>query len=179
MPRKPHIVIFNPDQWRGDVLGHMGNPAAVTPNLDRAAREDSVSFRHAFCQNPVCTPSRCSFMTGWYPHTRGHRTMVYMLRPDEPMLLRTLKEEGWFVWWGGKNDLVPAQHGYENYCDVKYDPPNTAERPSYPTPMRRTAGAAKRAATPTTPFSREDRRRTRPSTTSTTRTGPTSRVPSS
>ena len=27
--RRPHIVIFNPDQWRGDVLGHMGNPAAV------------------------------------------------------------------------------------------------------------------------------------------------------
>ncbi len=132
MPRKPHIVIFNPDQWRGDVLGHMGDPAAVTPNLDRAVREDSVSFRHAFCQNPVCTPSRCSFMTGWYPHTRGHRTMFYMLRPDEPMLLRSLKEEGWFVWWGGKNDVVPAQHGYENYCDVKYVPPNTAERPLIP-----------------------------------------------
>ena len=25
---KPHILIFNPDQWRGDVLGHVGNPAA-------------------------------------------------------------------------------------------------------------------------------------------------------
>ena len=24
-----HRVIFNPDQWRGDVLGHAGNPAAV------------------------------------------------------------------------------------------------------------------------------------------------------
>jgi len=132
MPRKPHIVIFNPDQWRGDVLGHMGNPAAVTPNLDRAVREDSVSFRHAFCQNPVCTPSRCSFMTGWYPHTRGHRTMYHMLRPDEPMLLRSLKEQGWYVWWGGKNDVVPAQHGYDNYCDHKYVPPNPAERPLIP-----------------------------------------------
>ncbi len=129
MSRKPHIVIFNPDQWRGDVLGHMGNPAAVTPHLDRAVQEDTVSFRHAFCQNPVCTPSRCSFMTGWYPHTRGHRTMFYMLRPDEPMLLRSLKEQGWFVWWGGKNDVVPAQNGYDNYCDVKYVPPNTPERP--------------------------------------------------
>ncbi|MCY4022909.1 MAG: sulfatase-like hydrolase/transferase [Anaerolineaceae bacterium] len=132
MPRKPHILIFNPDQWRGDVLGHMGNPGAVTPNLDRAVQEDSVSFRHAFCQNPVCTPSRCSFMTGWYPHTRGHRTMFHMLRPDEPMLLRSLKEEGWFVWWGGKNDVVPAQHGYGNYCDVKYVPPDTTERPLIP-----------------------------------------------
>jgi len=123
MAKLPHVVLFNPDQWRGDVLGHMGNPAARTPHLDRWVAEDAVSFRHAFCQNPVCTPSRCSFMTGWYPHVRGHRTMYHMLRPDEPVLLQTLKDAGYFVWWGGKNDLVPAQNGYADYCDVKYRPP--------------------------------------------------------
>lgn len=123
MARKPHIVIFNPDQWRGDVLAHMGHPAAVTPNLDRLAREDGVSFRHAFCQNPVCTPSRCSFMTGWYPHVRGHRTMSYMLRDDEPCLLSNLKDSGYFVWWGGKNDLIGAQRGFDRACDLKYAPP--------------------------------------------------------
>ena len=124
MPAKlPHILIFNPDQWRGDVLGHVGNPAAVTPVLDRFVQTDGVSLANAFCQNPVCTPSRCSFMTGWYPHVRGHRTMFHMLRPDEPMLLRTLRENGYFVWWGGKNDVVPGQNGYDEYCDVKYVPP--------------------------------------------------------
>ncbi len=122
--RLPHILIFNPDQWRGDVLGHMGNPGAVTPVLDRFAQSEGVSFSNAFCQNPVCTPSRCSFMTGWYPHVRGHRTMFHMLRPDEPMLLRTLRQNGYFVWWGGKNDVVPAQNGYSDYCDVKYAPPH-------------------------------------------------------
>lgn len=123
MAERPHILIFNPDSWRGDVLGHMGNPAAVTPVLDEHVRTDAVSFRSAFCQNPVCTPSRASFMTGWYPHTRGHRTMFYMLRHDEPVLLKTLKEAGYFVWWGGKNDLVPAQYGFDTYCDIKYQPP--------------------------------------------------------
>jgi arylsulfatase A-like enzyme len=122
MPNLPHLVLFNPDQWRGDVLGHMGNGAARTPNLDRWAETDAVSFSRAFCQNPVCTPSRCSFMTGWYPHVRGHRTMFHMLRQDEPMLLRTLKEAGYWVWWGGKNDVVPAQHGFEAFCDVKQRP---------------------------------------------------------
>lgn len=122
MTKQPHIVIFNPDQWRGDVLGHMGNPAAVTPNLDQMLQTDGVSFRNAFCQNPVCTPSRCSFMSGWYPHVHGHRTMHYMLRPGEPVLLKTLKEAGYFVWWGGKNDLVPGQLGYDAYCHVKYEP---------------------------------------------------------
>jgi arylsulfatase A-like enzyme len=120
----PHIVIFNPDQWRGDVLGHLGNRAAVTPHLDRLVDTEGVSFRNAFCQNPVCTPSRCSFMTGWYPHVRGHRTMFHMLRKDEPVLLKILKENGYFVWWGGKNDLVPGQFGYDEYCNVKYQPPS-------------------------------------------------------
>ncbi|MCC7408791.1 MAG: sulfatase-like hydrolase/transferase [Phycisphaeraceae bacterium] len=120
MSGRPHIVVFNPDQWRGDVLGHAGNPAAVTPNLDGLVETEAVSFTRTFCQNPVCTPSRCSFMTGWYPHVRGHRSLLHMLRPDDPCLLRTLKDNGYFVWWGGKNDLVPGQHGYEAYCNVRY-----------------------------------------------------------
>jgi arylsulfatase A-like enzyme len=120
--KQPHLIIFNPDQWRGDVLGHVGNPSAVTPTLDQLVETDAVSFRNAFCQNPVCTPSRCSFMTGWYPHVRGHRTMFHMLKPDEPVLLKILKDNSYFVWWGGKNDLVPAQHGFEAYCDLKYSP---------------------------------------------------------
>ncbi len=121
MQKQPHIIIFNPDQWRGDVMGHLGNLAAVTPNLDHIIENDAVSFRYAFCQNPVCTPSRCSFMTGWYPHVRGHRTMFHMLQPDEPVLLKYLKDNGYFVWWGGKNDLVPRQDGFADYCDVKYE----------------------------------------------------------
>ncbi|MFW6060527.1 MAG: sulfatase-like hydrolase/transferase [Phycisphaeraceae bacterium] len=119
MSKRPHLIIFNPDQYRGDVLGHRGNPAAVTPNLDRMAQTDGVSFANAYCQNPVCTPSRCSFMTGWYPHVRGHRSQLYMLRPDEPVLLQTLKDNGYFVWWGGKNDLVAGQHGYDHACHIR------------------------------------------------------------
>ena len=127
----PHILIFNPDEWRGDVMGHLGNPAAVTPNLDAIVESEAVSFANAFCQNPVCTPSRCSFMTGWYPHVRGHRTMFHMLQPDEPMLLRDLKNAGYFVWWGGKNDVVPAQNGFDDYCDVKYQAPDKPNRPKF------------------------------------------------
>ena len=124
--RRPNLIIFNPDQWRGDVLGHLGNPGAVTPNLDRLVETDAVSFRNAFCQNPVCTPSRCSFMTGWYPHVRGHRTMHHMLRSDEPNLLRLLKDAGYYIWWGGKNDLVQKELGFEAFCDVKNPPPDRA-----------------------------------------------------
>ncbi|MBD3314639.1 MAG: sulfatase-like hydrolase/transferase [Chitinivibrionales bacterium] len=121
MQKPPNLVIFNPDQWRGDVMGHLGDSGAVTPNLDRLVESDAVSFRNAFCQNPVCTPSRCSFMSGWYPHVAGHRTQSHMLREHEPNLLRTLKDSGYYVWWGGKNDLVPAQreNPWAPYCHVK------------------------------------------------------------
>ncbi len=42
-----HLILFNPDQWRGDVVGHLGNPAAVTPTLDCWVETGAVSFSHA------------------------------------------------------------------------------------------------------------------------------------
>ena len=124
MEQPPHLIIVNPDQWRGGVLGHLGDPAVHTPNLDKLVRSDAVSFRHAFVQATVCTPSRCSFMTGWYPHVRGHRTMYHMLHDElgETNLLKVLRENGYFVWWGGKNDLVPGQLGVDSHCDVYFRP---------------------------------------------------------
>lgn len=117
--KEPHIVLFNPDQWRSDVLGHLGNPAAVTPHLDRIVREDGVSFSHAFCQNTVCTPSRCSFMTGWYPHVMGHRTMHHMIHTEqgEPLLLSELRNAGYHVSWLGKNDLTPGDRERTDFVD--------------------------------------------------------------
>ncbi|MHB9106066.1 MAG: sulfatase-like hydrolase/transferase [Armatimonadota bacterium] len=124
MPNKPNIVLFVPDSYRGDVLGHQGNAGAVTPRLDALAADDAVSYSNAFAQNPVCTPSRCSFMTGWYPHVHGHRSMRNMLKEYEPNLLSVLRREGYFVWWGGKNDLVRVRQreDYLRYCDVKFNP---------------------------------------------------------
>jgi arylsulfatase A-like enzyme len=122
MPKRPNIVIFNPDQWRGDVMGHLGNPAAVTPHLDAFVQEDAVSFRNAFCQNPVCTPSRCSFLTGRYPHTMGHRTMHHMLHSEkgESHLFAELKRAGYQVWWGGKNDFIPGDRPVQDFCDLRF-----------------------------------------------------------
>lgn len=48
MGSRPHIVIFNPDQWRGDVMGHLGNAAVQTPNLDKLVTTEAVSFGNAF-----------------------------------------------------------------------------------------------------------------------------------
>jgi arylsulfatase A-like enzyme len=120
MAKKPNIILFVADQMRADALGHMGNQAAITPNLNEVVRTDGVSFQNAYCQNNVCVPSRCSFLTGWYPHTKGHRTMHYLLEKDDPMLLKTLKQQGYEVLWLGRNDVIPADRDLSEYCDEYY-----------------------------------------------------------
>lgn len=118
MSKRPNILIFNPDEMRWDCMRHLGNPAACTPNLD-AMLDDSVSFSNAFVQNPVCTPSRCSFMSGLYPHVHGHRTMSYMIHPGEPILLNELRDAGYYVWTNERGDLIPGEgvNPYRNYAD--------------------------------------------------------------
>lgn len=106
MEKRPNIVMLVADQMRADTLHHLGNPASQTPNLDRLARE-GVSFADAYCQNPVCVPSRCSFMTGWYPHTKGHRTMHFLLERDDSNLLKEMTDDGYHVYWVGRNHFIP------------------------------------------------------------------------
>lgn len=117
---KPNLVIFIADQMRADSLSHLGNTASQTPNLDNIVENDGVSFRNNYCQNTVCVPSRSSFLTGWYPHTKGHRTMHYLLEEDDPMLLKTLKENGYNVQWIGRNDVIPADKSLDDYCNEYY-----------------------------------------------------------
>lgn len=101
MSHRPNFLIFVPDQLRADAVGAFGNPRAHTPALDALAAR-GTRFTNAFVQHPVCSPSRASFLTGWYPHTAGHRTLTSLLRPHEPNLLRSLKEAGYHVTWLGK-----------------------------------------------------------------------------
>ncbi len=120
MIKRPNIIYFVADQMRADALHHLGNSASLTPSLDHFL-EDAVSFRNAYCQNPVCVPSRCSFLTGLYPHTLGHRTMHFLQNDDEPNILKTMKENGYEVCWIGRNDLYPSNKTKEHYCDFYFD----------------------------------------------------------
>lgn len=60
------ILFITADQWRGDALGLLGHPAAVTPNLDRLAA-DGVLFRNHFTASAPCGPARTTLLTGLYP----------------------------------------------------------------------------------------------------------------
>ena len=97
-----------PDEMRAESLACYGHPLVKTPNFDKLASE-GVRFEQCHVQNPVCAPSRCSLMTGWPVHVRGHRSLYYGLHPDEPNLLRYLKESGYDVYFFGKNDLLAPE----------------------------------------------------------------------
>lgn len=62
-----NIVFIFSDEHAGQVMGYSGNPTVRTPNFDRLA-EQSYTFGNAYCNYPICTPSRLSMLTGKYPH---------------------------------------------------------------------------------------------------------------
>ncbi|GAB5439147.1 sulfatase-like hydrolase/transferase [Falsiruegeria mediterranea] len=68
--RPMNTVVILSDEHNRDVLGCYGDPVALTPHLDQLAAQGTV-FRTAYCNSPVCVPSRASFMTGRYPHQIG------------------------------------------------------------------------------------------------------------
>lgn len=100
-----NFIFFMPDEMQAEAAACYGHPLIQTPALDRLAGE-GTRFDACYTQHPVCTPSRCSMFTGWYPHVRGHRTLWHLLRPDEPNMLRDLRAGGYDVRWYGKNDLL-------------------------------------------------------------------------
>ncbi|MFO1190850.1 MAG: sulfatase-like hydrolase/transferase [Rhodoferax sp.] len=126
---KPNFLMVIPDQLRFDALGTFGSPIGKTPAVDALAAS-GVKFTQAYAQNSVCGPSRASFLTGLYPHTRGHRTLFHLLRADEPNLLRRLKESGYHVAHVGERGDTFADGVTELSCD-EYgfkEPPEFANR---------------------------------------------------
>lgn len=118
--KKPNLLLYISDHFRKEALSHMGNRASFTKHLDAFAK-DAVSFENAFCQNPVCVPSRCSFLSGNYPHNGGFRTMHHLQSECDGNILIELKRNGYHIYFGGKNDVFKQDVPMEAYCDYRSD----------------------------------------------------------
>ena len=62
-----NLLIIMSDEHNRNVLGCAGHPLVRTPNLDRLAA-GGARFTDAYCNCPICVPSRASFATGRYVH---------------------------------------------------------------------------------------------------------------
>lgn len=69
-PQQPNIVIIMADQLAAPALACYGHPLVKTPHLDKLAR-DGVLFENAYCNSPLCAPSRFSMMAGQLPSRIG------------------------------------------------------------------------------------------------------------
>lgn len=116
MSAKPYnIVIINPDQMRADYMTPAGNDIINTQHLSRLA-EKGTYFPNTFTVNPMCGPSRTSFITGQYPIEHQVRNYVGTMPVGYPNLLSELKSHGYNLGLFGKDHIIEP-----NAIGVMYD----------------------------------------------------------
>ena len=120
MDSRPNILWYCTDQQRFDTIGALGNPHVRTPTLDRLV-EEGVAFTHAYCQSPICTPSRSSFLTGMYPSRLHNTRNGNDSFPDfPPIITKLIADSGYECGMIGKFHLQSSGQRTEPRIDDGY-----------------------------------------------------------
>ena len=104
----PNILLITTDTSRCDTINAMGYPFAISPNLDRLARE-GIMFQNAHTSSPVCSPARCSLLTGVHTPIHGCIENGVERRTDLTTFPDVLKKQGYRTMMVGKThfDAIP------------------------------------------------------------------------
>lgn len=101
MDKRPNILLILSDQQRRDSLGAYGCRYVSTPNLDALAA-GGTRYDHAYCNAPVCTPSRACILTGKRLSGHGVYNLFDILPETEKLLPWHLREAGYQTGLVGK-----------------------------------------------------------------------------
>ncbi|MCA9052781.1 MAG: sulfatase [Planctomycetaceae bacterium] len=104
---RPNFVIFVADDMAWDDCGAYGHPHIRTPQIDRLAQE-GMRFDRAYLTCSSCSPSRCSMLTGRYPHSTGAGELHLPLPAEQVLFAAALKDAGYFTTSAGKWHLGPT-----------------------------------------------------------------------
>ncbi|WP_146509347.1 sulfatase family protein [Thalassoglobus neptunius] len=104
---QPNFVIFVADDMAWDDCGAYGHPNIKTPNIDQLA-EEGMRFDRAYLTCSSCSPSRCSMLTGRYPHSTGAGELHLPLPADQTLFSTPLREKGYYTASVGKWHLGDA-----------------------------------------------------------------------
>ncbi len=97
---RPNVLLICAD----DLTSCLDEPGVVTPNLDRL-RKRAVTFDRAYCQYPLCNPSRSSMLSGLRPDTTGiygNGTAIREAVPDVVTLPQLFRKNGYWAARVGK-----------------------------------------------------------------------------
>lgn len=110
---RPNFVIFIADDIGWNDIGVYGNSGVRTPHVDQLASQ-GMRFDAAFLTCSSCSPSRCSIMTGRYPHSTGAGELHQPLPANQTTFAALLREAGYYTASAGKWHLGnPARSGFD------------------------------------------------------------------
>jgi choline-sulfatase len=117
--RRPNVLWICSDDHAAYVAGCYGNTVVRTPNIDRLAA-GGLRFDRAYCNSPICTASRASFLTGRYPRSVGVTLLQSALPEKEQTLGELLQAAGYDTAYFGKMGInTEVSHGFAKRLDLK------------------------------------------------------------
>jgi arylsulfatase A-like enzyme len=122
---RPNVLFIIVDDLRPE-LPCYGKSMIHAPNIDRLAGH-GVVFENAFCQYPVCGPSRCSFLTGLRPTRErfvNNSAQVDIDAPEIPPMPQLFKEQGYYTISNGKvyHDHGNVMDGMDGWSEIPWEP---------------------------------------------------------